>query len=640
MKNWKILFAGILAAGMLAGCSKETGTDPRPEPINPNDVAYMNVDISLPASAGTRAGVGEEQGQDYENTIKKLLLVLARTDGSYAAHGIVDNLTAVGKTTVTTTAKINRTEIQRFYGSDGKFAGTDANVRVFAICNPTTEMIDLMESLPDKDATWYDKIGTVASEGRNAGIWTEHYFLMTNAEINTKKFPQLFDEWRVKYSTETTPFNLSGANDNGGGIDNEGAIKVERVAARFDFKDGSPASTPEHTYDIGLGDDAGKLRVKLVRMALVNMNKTFYYMRRTSADGTDTGSKLGGIETSDNYVVSTESDFKQKSFANTTDDGLANIKALRDKFFFPLYDTDGKINDQTRLNWDNYSIASVLDNIEDKDEGWEATDKTGYRIWRYVTENTIPGDASNQRTGITTGVIFKGKLEVNSDDEHLAKLKAAVEGNYQLPKDVEGYTYKVDNTIYPILYLFQNQLYVGWNDEIRAFIQNDDHKQSELYLAATTKDETTSKSLDDLYQELVAANKASNGTKSAEVDAALSAFRKAATTAGFTLYQASNDAEADVAQNEGPGYYFYYYYWNRHNDNGLPGTMGKMEFGVVRNNVYKLAVTGISKLGHPRITDNDPDPENPDNPDEKGDVYLTVSVEVLPWTVRVNNVEF
>ena len=68
--------------------------------------------------------------------------------------------------------------------------------------------------------------------------------------------------------------------------------------------------------------------------------------------------------------------------------------------------------------------------------------------------------------------------------------------------------------------------------------------------------------------------------------------------------------------------------------------MGPMEFAVVRNNVYKLAVTGINKLGHPRISDNDQDPVAPDDPDESGDVYLTLSVEVLPWTVRINNIEF
>ena len=68
--------------------------------------------------------------------------------------------------------------------------------------------------------------------------------------------------------------------------------------------------------------------------------------------------------------------------------------------------------------------------------------------------------------------------------------------------------------------------------------------------------------------------------------------------------------------------------------------MAPMEFAVVRNNVYKLAVTNISRLGHPRISDNDPDNPGPDTPDERGDIYLTVSVDVLPWVVRVNNIDF
>ena len=115
---------------------------------------------------------------------------------------------------------------------------------------------------------------------------------------------------------------------------------------------------------------------------------------------------------------------------------------------------------------------------------------------------------------------------------------------------------------------------------------------------------------------------------------ALKEFKKAATDAEFTLYQSSKDSENNK------GYFCYYYYWNRHNDNNNNGVMGPMEFAVVRNNVYKLAVTRIEQLGHPRVTENDPDPVDPDNPDEVGDVYITLAVEVLPWTVRVNNIEF
>lgn len=68
--------------------------------------------------------------------------------------------------------------------------------------------------------------------------------------------------------------------------------------------------------------------------------------------------------------------------------------------------------------------------------------------------------------------------------------------------------------------------------------------------------------------------------------------------------------------------------------------MGEMEFAVVRNNVYKISVSAIRNIGHPRLTINDPNKPTPDTYDEVNDVYIAVDVNVLPWVVRVNNVVF
>lgn len=112
-------------------------------------------------------------------------------------------------------------------------------------------------------------------------------------------------------------------------------------------------------------------------------------------------------------------------------------------------------------------------------------------------------------------------------------------------------------------------------------------------------------------------------------------FKTAAPKQGITVYESSDEGDGD-----GRGYYCYYFYWNRHNDNNSSGKMGPMEFATVRNNVYKLAVTKIGKLGHPRDTTHDPDPVEPEDPDEDETNYIQVKVEVLPWVVRVNNIEF
>ena len=105
--------------------------------------------------------------------------------------------------------------------------------------------------------------------------------------------------------------------------------------------------------------------------------------------------------------------------------------------------------------------------------------------------------------------------------------------------------------------------------------------------------------------------------------------------AGFTGFSA-------VKEGDNYNYYTYYYYWNRHNDNGDNKAMGRMEFAVVRNNVYKLCVDEIGKYGHPTPGGDDPDPDEPDpfDPDEEGEYYFKVTVKVLPWVVRVNHIEF
>lgn len=86
------------------------------------------------------------------------------------------------------------------------------------------------------------------------------------------------------------------------------------------------------------------------------------------------------------------------------------------------------------------------------------------------------------------------------------------------------------------------------------------------------------------------------------------------------------DVKRFVRSDEGK-YYCYYNYWIRHLNNNDPLVMGVMEFGVVRNNLYRLLITNISDLGMglPAV--------NTDTPDE-GETYLKVQVNVKPWIVR------
>ena len=209
-----------------------------------------------------------------------------------------------------------------------------------------------------------------------------------------------------------------------------------------------------------------------------------------------------------------------------------------------------------------------------------------YKIWCYAKENTLP-TIDDQKHNVSTGVVFKAEITAGKDAS--ADVKAALASGERI-------------------YVFNNKLYGTWANVKTAAEAGDDANLQAAYNQA-------------------AASVTGEATDPTAV---------AAAAAGFTGYSA-----------DGGKYYTYYYYWNRHNDNLDPYKMGIMEFAVVRNNVYKLCVDSISKFGHPtpptdptHPTDPDPDPVDPDDPDESVNYYFTVTVKVLPWTVRINNIEF
>lgn len=237
---------------------------------------------------------------------------------------------------------------------------------------------------------------------------------------------------------------------------------------------------------------------------------------------------------------------------------------------------------KTPSTWTWKSIASTDLEQTDNWNGQNAENEhelNEYYVWQYCKENTIPG-TNAQVNGLSTGIVFKGELS-----------GSAVPQNGTEP-----------------IYVFENVLYGTW---------------AQVVEAAKT---TTSEALKFAVSVCNTATEGENGTvtntaKSAEILA----------TAGFTGYTPVNGK-----------YHVYYYYWNRHNDNLDNQNMGKMEFAVVRNNVYKLCVDSIAKFGHPTPggSDPDPDPVDPTDPDEQKDYYFSVTVKVLPWVVRVNHIEF
>lgn len=661
MKKFSKFFMSMLAMCTIAACSNdELENKPVVDPGASTDAVYMNVTVQLPTGPGTRSNTkpeggssdGTEVGQDYENKVVSVLLVLAKTDNTLI--GCAEKTEGTPKEengNITAVQSISKSELGAYYGDDKKLTAEEQTIRVFVFCNPTDALKRIFAGVSAGDATWYDQICTISEvpngECDNAAIWGgsnhQNGFLMSSYEIAEKKLPKDFADWD-NFTKAENPFRLTGMNlnilsESEGKIDNGNAIKVERSVARFDFRDGSKNSdgtaANDNTYNVIYDDPKLKtnclVQIKLEKMALVNMSKNFYYLRRVSDNGLGANSQLCETEINSNYVVDTD--------ATEKDNGsiIAN-KTFSNHFNFCLGHTkeDGTwtIDETAREQWSTSLISEVLDNEDDNDDDWNSNKTKGnYKIWRYVTENTIPGDVSNQKQGISTGIVFKGKMIATDYDTNSELYKALTNTGELKSSD-------------PILYAYGEDLYVRWT-EVRA-MAIEQGANSPMYKAVFGNTSVEPK-VEKGTEKAVYSNDA--GSPDAKWNAwyneegvtddtrdpkKLATFKESATEgAGFTLYERSYDQKT-----KSYGYYCYYYYWNRHNDNGNNGVMRTMEFAVVRNNVYKLAVNSISKLGHPRISDNDPDPVDPDDPDEDGDVYISVSVEVLPWVVRINNIDF
>lgn len=781
--------------------------------------AYISVNIALPSSSAssmpstrttTPTGL-TELGKEYENNVEYVAIVLADQNDNYLLH-ITTTVSGVGsvtpldaaKTKYGATARVDATAIGKLYDTNtgDRLPGYE-KIRVYVVCNPHASFLADLETALDKgvgtgvgyNSDWINSYGTITESPRSDGtsvtskdhIWMSRQFVMSNVAVAERKIPEKLETWD-SYNSEANPFNLSGENNivSSDVVSNEGAIPVQRIAARFDYKDGSPNTTANSVYNVlykgatlnedGTVQSSGEpyIDVELVKMSLTNMSKTFFVFKRTSDDGTITGTnnnyKIFGEETQNNYVVDVDCEWKNNITKKwrTAATPVADAKDytneiilpvdgdLADYFNFPFFVKEGENyvfpSPAVRVNtWYTDKVSKILTGTDANDitgttavEGVTSGDPKDFHIWRYVVENALPKPTENQVNGLSTGIVFKAKIcktksagsaapATRADDtpsantlsqnslisvddilaDYETELINALDGA-DFPNVAEGMKptgaqEAVSYTQLPILYLFHNKLFYTWS-HLRAYAllssisgtlqwvadgdsghwelngDNTINRTNPYYKAVFGEGgmgsfKLTAKDVNDnnkvktgLFTDPNAADNAESayapnylasewngyvtdaggnklypkesgddGFRSSDDDGKKqSAFKKAVLASDITIYQPSYDGDFAEGSDykSGWGYYCYYYYWNRHNDNEKAGIMGPMEFAVVRNNVYKLWVSKISRLGHPRLLENDPNPPTPDTPDESNELYISVQCQVQPWEVRINEIVF
>ena len=680
---------GLCAAAMVASCSDDA---PRPgagqEELPADAGVWFGMGVQLPADAGSRSQTtegggstgGTEIGRSEENRIHRALVVFADKDNGFIAYttasqggisiGGGETASTSGNGSITPNAdgvsasiiaSLPASQLNTYYsqkaGDDGILM--DNQVKVYVFANYPLDLLEAFKAMGDEgvgSTDWTDWSCEVSerssdnedltdADNKNTAVLQVTSGLpMSNASVATAYIPKSIEDW-LPFTDEEKPFEMSKVNTEGDKIDNSfssvnmtgGPVNLQRSVARFDFKDGSMNN---FTYHVGIyGKGGNTLDVELIRMNLVNMSKQFYYLQRVSNNGHASGDgfMLCGRDLPGNYVVDVAADLKCVHNTDATRTSGIGEKGEPYSKYYNFCFGSGETADQWKIDlaardqWYRATPSEVAG------QGANMNDATGeYKIWRYVTENTIPG-ITQQKVALSTGIVFEGMLRKTAETPK--DLADAIDENYY----VDGDGNKVDKGVagarldHPILYMFDNVLYVKFTAVLAA--AHATAPGDVLNNAVLIPNKGYAHSVAEYY---TAWQNAGGGQEAGEQGyAQFMEFKKAAVDAGITIYQWATDEYMGAGQTEPhKGYFCYYYYWNRHNDNGIPGVMGQMEFAVVRNNVYKISVDKIRRIGHPRRTENDPDPQTPDTPDEVSDVYLDVQVTTLPWVVRRNSVEF
>lgn len=330
----------------------------------------------------------------------------------------------------------------------------------------------------------------------------------------------------------------------------ETTINLERLVARVDYK-----TIGNNEYQ--LTSDLNQMQVKasITRAFLVNTYNQDTYVLKRVAEGSTTGTiTYLGDESLSNYVIDPKTTSKTIPVPEDK-----NIPSWYDHYFPSL-------NDENSEEWEKWLI--VGDEVKDPD-----TQEAWLRLG-YPKENTSSVDAQGKY--YSTGVVFE----------------ASYKGIVGVADGSTFFRYK--GTIYPTLeaamkatyyeaYFQEDQTFETFDvltQYINSLPGNEDPAGYKDYLKTAKADNFNGEEWTWRYYK-------QNVLSFDEKGQATAKTRKALHDRGYGTETFLN----------GRGYYIY---WIRHNggDNATQFDETKpMAYGIVRNNVYKLTVNSISKIG-------------------------------------------
>lgn len=324
-------------------------------------------------------------------------------------------------------------------------------------------------------------------------------------------------------------------------------------------------------------DGTVKWYVKLEKYALVNLSKEQFYVRHTIVNNNTEPVPFGTLNGS-NYLYTPY--WKDKNAADYSDDTETGFATGVDptKWFIQTLKqvANESLKTENQLYYKAIPGTTTYENDED-------VVKVNGKI--DGEDGQHPGDAAELEK---IGNFLTYCYENSTDEEHQ---------NHGLSTGIS----------------FQAKIYsapsCGENDAITELYRYNNH----------------------LFESITAIYNAYNGEVSEEIKALF-------TGTGEDMQEKENITAAELQAAKIAKYNsntcYYYTTEIKHFDNGLNTVLGNMEFAIMRNNIYSLAVTGIKNIGDPFV-----DP-TPNIPNESTATALSVEVQIVPWIVRYHDIEF
>ena len=433
------------------------------------------------------------------------------------------------------------------------------------------------------------------------------------------------------------------------------SVYVERLSAKIRLSENEShenfkytiASTmvEEETPTQGKNDE-----IQLTDVAIVNqLSSGSFLLKRVSEDVANGTTELPTNNASNDIIIGDEKGSAMAAATNYVIDPWTRSKAVPIPFPLPSYSGTTTVS-LTYINqftestfgslWKNYSDNSHTVIIDPS-----KLDAQNDLFLCYTQENTTGIAASVN--GYTTGALFKATY-YPARWMALISTEGGEKGSVK-PQDITYEDPKTAKTFFTYItqgkeYIFENYNAILAYIIAKAGMKDDDNASITYYSFTKTGDALDTNFGDNIAKLRNYADEDPFGY----IKAMVAEYDKTqAEPAGTADYKAIDEylthykpaeGDATTAFNQRVKVYTsgvcYYPYWIKHADNGVnqgTGSVGVMEFGIVRNNIYDMEVTGISGLGLSEV-----DVTDPENPDEDTSLKIQVNLYVKNWVVRSN----